>query len=644
MKKIGVLVSNIRIDPQKRVVESMIRYAVKNNIILDIFSCNSSPENTTLHNKAENSIHKLPHFEDYEGVVLFANTLFPASYSNALIEMLKTRKIPVILIATKAEGVSSIGIDNYKAMKTMVSHFIKEHGFRKINYVSTNMFSKEARERHAGYIEALGENDLNIDQDRIYIGDSIWDTPEHAIERFLKNSEGFPEAIVCGDDLLALGICDMLTKYNVRIPEDIAVSGFNGIYDAKNFTPKITTVEYPYEEIGELACFHLIYNEKEHFENKDVIVEPIPIYTQSCGCKENKGVSFEEFKKAHFTEKSKNIRINDDATRMSSEFSSISKLEDFKSVFEKYIKFLECDELYLCLYEGWDNNDSNTDISKNKCLNNKAVIITEERRSEVVIAYVKNKILESKNQREKAFKDMYKNTQKGKTNIYFPINFQGKMFGYLILCDYIFAIESALFPGWLMNVGIALEAICRQRTMDLMVEKLNETYLVDQLTGLYNRMGFNKYAEEILAECKKKSKNFCIMFLDLDSLKAVNDQYGHDEGDRFIRMTADILKEVLGNQAVIMRYGGDEFVAAIGNISIAKIKNAINEIKNRMDSKSEKIDLQYKLSASVGYFNTVPEPDSSLGNYIAIADKSMYEEKRQGSTFILTDFPSKITE
>ena len=637
MKKIAVVVSNIRIDPQKRVVESMIRYAVKNNIVLDIFTCSSSPENTTLHNKAENSIYRLPLYEEYEGVVLFANTLFPASFSNNIVEGFKEKKLPVVLIATRFEGVSSVGIDNHRAMKRMVNHFIKQHGFTKINYIGSNMHSKEARERHSGYIEALTENDIFVNNDRIYLGESGWNDSQKAMEKFMSTFEEFPEAIICGDDLLAITLCEFLSKHNIRIPEDIAISGFNGMYDAKNYSPKITTVEYPYEEIGELACFHIMYNDKNDFKNKDIVVDSIPIFTQSCGCRENKGVSYEEFKKTHFIEKAQNIRINTDTNRMSSDFTSISNLEDFSNIFKKYIKELECNELYLCLYDDWDNNEINTDINKIKCLKNKSIKEREIKKSTVLIAYHDGKDIEDQEEKEKAYQN------KGKANIYFPINYQGKMFGYIVMCDYLFAIESAIFPGWIMNLGIALESVCRQRVMDAMVEKLNETYLIDQLTGLYNRMGFNKYSETILNECKSMEKNFCILFLDLDDLKSVNDMYGHDEGDNFLKTTSEILRKNLDDNAVIMRYGGDEFVAALCGCDSAKIKKIVNDIKREMHENTHKKNKKYKISASIGYFNNIPDKDSKIEDYISIADRSMYEEKKR-SNICSWDIKEKITE
>jgi diguanylate cyclase (GGDEF)-like protein len=392
------------------------------------------------------------------------------------------------------------------------------------------------------------------------------------------------------------------------------------MYDAKNYSPKITTVEYPYEEIGELACFHIFYNDKENFEVKDIFVDPRYIFTQSCGCDENKGVSFEEFRKIHFLEKEKNIRINLDSTRMSTDFITTSKIEDFYEVLKKYIKELECKEFYLCLYEDWYNDEINT---LTKTVND----------IEVVMAYTGGRFIERKTERTKAFRNMNRKVTDGKTNLFFPLNFKGKMFGYLVFCDYYFPIESALFPGWLTNIGIGLEGVCRQRMMDRMVEKLNETYLIDSLTGLYNRTGFDKYSKSILEECKLKEKNICVFFLDMDDLKSVNDRYGHDEGDRYIKSVAEILKRTLGEKAVMMRYGGDEFVAILAGCSMRQTKQYINSIKKEMELKTENEELPYKISSSIGFLNTIPTEKNTIEDFISVADKAMYEDKKHISSY-----------
>ncbi len=87
--------------------------------------------------------------------------------------------------------------------------------------------------------------------------------------------------------------------------------------------------------------------------------------------------------------------------------------------------------------------------------------------------------------------------------------------------------------------------------------------LTDPLTGLDNRRGFLEHAEEARARWALEGVPALLLFVDLDGLKAVNDERGHDEGDELIRAAATLLREVLGDDAVVGRWGGDELVALV---------------------------------------------------------------------------------
>jgi DNA-binding LacI/PurR family transcriptional regulator len=204
----------------------MIQYAVSNNIILDIFSCSSAPENTTLQNQAENSIYRVHTMKNMK-VWLFCEHIIPNTYGSKLINELQDKKIPVVLIASKNQGISSVGIDNFSAMKKLVEHLIHEHNYTKINYIGRDMYNKEARERHAGYIEALAENDQNLNHDKMYLGELDLSKIEETVNRFFEEGREKPEAIVCGDDVIAMRVCDILNHKKIKVPEEVAVTGFN---------------------------------------------------------------------------------------------------------------------------------------------------------------------------------------------------------------------------------------------------------------------------------------------------------------------------------------------------------------------------------------------------------------------------------
>lgn len=88
-------------------------------------------------------------------------------------------------------------------------------------------------------------------------------------------------------------------------------------------------------------------------------------------------------------------------------------------------------------------------------------------------------------------------------------------------------------------------------------------YKTDTLTGLYDRNVIVEYADYLM----KKNVPFCIALIDIDNFKNVNDTYGHEAGDRVIKLVADKLKEEIGNQGLVGRFGGDEFLFVVENIA-----------------------------------------------------------------------------
>ena len=78
-------------------------------------------------------------------------------------------------------------------------------------------------------------------------------------------------------------------------------------------------------------------------------------------------------------------------------------------------------------------------------------------------------------------------------------------------------------------------------------------------------MNINNALENLIHEAINRNENLFILFLDLDGLKSVNDRYGHDEGDSFIKAMGTILRQLHGNGELVMRYGGDEFVVMSRN-------------------------------------------------------------------------------
>ena len=160
-------------------------------------------------------------------------------------------------------------------------------------------------------------------------------------------------------------------------------------------------------------------------------------------------------------------------------------------------------------------------------------------------------------------------------------------------------------------------------------EKLRSLSLTDDLTGLSNRRGFFTLARQQLKVANRLEKRVSLIYADLDNLKEINDSLGHQEGDKVLIETANILKLNFRESDIIARIGGDEFVVfQIGNSDEAKDK-ITERFQNAFQAYNATTKLDYELSISFGIAICEPECSYSLDELLAQADKSMYEEKRK---------------
>lgn len=157
--------------------------------------------------------------------------------------------------------------------------------------------------------------------------------------------------------------------------------------------------------------------------------------------------------------------------------------------------------------------------------------------------------------------------------------------------------------------------------------QLQQFALSDDLTQLYNRKGFFIAVEQLLKSAKRENANICICYFDIDDLKPINDNYGHQVGDKVIILFAQHLKATFREVDVIARFGGDEFVVMCQEsqrLDVAKIVQ-------RLADNIAKVQQQPKVSFSYGYASIKASDvnNDAVENMIKLADDNMYQDKAE---------------
>ena len=163
-------------------------------------------------------------------------------------------------------------------------------------------------------------------------------------------------------------------------------------------------------------------------------------------------------------------------------------------------------------------------------------------------------------------------------------------------------------------------------------QNLKDLVFIDELTGLFNFRGFKHSAENYIKLATRKNEKFLICFIDFDDLKSVNDVHGHLVGSEAIINSAKIIKKTFREADLYGRFGGDEFVILVMDTSMESIPAIDKKLNDCIDKFNEEFENEYKLSLSWGYSEFNPENPYNLDELLNIADKNMYENKRQKKT------------
>jgi DNA-binding LacI/PurR family transcriptional regulator len=159
------------------------------------------------------------------------------------------------------------------------------HGKRQILFLRGPVHQEDSLRREAGYKSALEANGLPFDENLILNGDFERDVAYHAMNEFLENDGHVKfDAVFTGDDDAAIGVLRALQRHGCKIPEDIAVIGFDDLGFAPFLNPPLTTVRAPTEEVGRIATERLFGLLESQPSNEVVILPTKIIFRRSCGC------------------------------------------------------------------------------------------------------------------------------------------------------------------------------------------------------------------------------------------------------------------------------------------------------------------------------------------------------------------------
>ena len=620
-KKIVVVVSGLDEEYQYNIFKGINSFASVHNMNISYIAGFGGMVGSEKFDIGETSIYNLIDYTQFDGALLMTNTFGDNALRNRIFSSVLAAKIPAVVFESRENPeFYDISIDNFGVMKKLVNHIIQHHGAKVINYVSGPLGNPEGKARYDAFISAMEENGLTVDEKRIFYGDFKSYDGKLAIDEFAASRLEAPDAFICANDSMALTVASSLDKLGYKVPDDIMVTGFDNTFSARNSTPSITSVKRPLFLAGEKAA-QIIFNVLEGVEQpRSTILDAEPAYYESCGCKNNSTDDLKEYKKITYRKSedtNNNIHM---VNRLTAGLAEALTPADYFSVIASVIGELECEKFTLCLREDWQENFASD--SGGYELNTYSEFMTAP-------------LIWDKGQRKSVSyfpsREMFPEgfEERSCVNYFLPLHFSERCLGYYIFTNSEFPTYSLLCHTLSMVLSNSLENIRKLSHLNKAMDELNRLYVIDQLCNIYNRNGFINIADDMFKECVANGSQIMISFIDMDGLKFINDNYGHNEGDFAIQRIASIVHNCCENNAICARFGGDEFVYFSPKATHGDAVTLARKLNTALDNINKLLQKPYTISASIGSVVTVAKPGDTLYNIIKLADDKMYDIKKQ---------------
>ena len=151
---------------------------------------------------------------------------------------------------------------------------------------------------------------------------------------------------------------------------------------------------------------------------------------------------------------------------------------------------------------------------------------------------------------------------------------------------------------------------------------------IDYLTGVLNRRGLDIKMQDMVKSSISSGKEFTAVMMDVDNFKDINDSMGHEEGDKAIKIIADILVDIFGRTAFIGRFGGDEFCVITDEMDMNQINEKIDEVRSQVEKQSARNNWPQGVGISCGFRSYNHDSSLTAKQFQELIDKLMYVENQ----------------
>lgn len=622
---VALLTIQFQKDESSKYINALHKQMASHNCKMIVFSSVTDLYVRDKNDHGEEMVYSLFHPECFDYVIVLADTFFNRSdLLHKLVKRTQLVETPIIVINSIIEKCHNIVNDVQNDFGNMIQHVIHTHNKRRLNMIGGIKDNSYSEERITSYRNTLIANNIPVEEERIGYGNFYKEPALKVLHSFIESELPFPEAIICANDAMAIAVAEELIDLGYRIPEDVIVTGYDGITMTQYSTPTISTTFVDCELITD-KIFEImeVLKANPQYAPCNHTISGCFLPRESCGCSVPNG----EHHRKHIMSLVNTIDSMDTNFQLMSQMISLcnnyTNIKDIFSVVNNLWCKTNYSEMWFCTNINFLNPYMN--YSYFLQLNHKKTHIDSFTSQIYVAMHSKGKdwTYGKYTTTTGLLPNLEEVFQRQDSILIVPIHLQGELIGYLPVCGAYSHIELTYFHMFILNFKHILANYKNHHDREDFLSR-------DYLTTMLNRSGFYKNMSYIIESCRSSRSRLTIIIADVNGLKAINDTYGHSEGDFTIFKIGECITKATPANALCARFGGDEFIIAFSTLDESLPNKIVNSIKKQLAQFNKKLQKPYSISASYGICTDYPTTsEQSYDYFIKKADHNMYVNKRE---------------
>jgi diguanylate cyclase (GGDEF)-like protein len=588
---------------------------------------------------------------------------------------------PTVCIGVSLPGHAAV-VPEGDGMGELVRHLVLVHGLTRIAYIGGPQRNLDAIVRRQAFLAALEECGALPQWTRMTEADFTPGSAREAMARILDAGPP-PQAVVCANDAMAIGARSEILHRGLRIPDDIVLTGYDDIEEARTMVPSLTSVNASVYH----QAFRAVESALELLEGAPPLVESIPtklVLRRSCGCRAGSSnfvlprlmvEATNAPQPGHLREilsdptGSEAFLAGLEATFDQAEHAEIDHWEQVLLAAAHPPPSAEVSQVIMEAHSVISQARHGLDLRRRQSLQHlmrdeylamqmlladlsldtlpfrllETLSRFSEARLRILLFHKTLAPLQSPDYASHPFEleiDTWsrrvgepdpdsllplEDDEPGRW-VTLSISMSGEHYGIIQFREWI--SNELILESFRLSLWMIFSSAQKDHREKLAMAELRRLSSRDELTGLLNRRGILEQGEVLVQSARRSASRIGVVLCDLDGLKAINDAHGHSEGDLAIRCLARALEDGFRQSDVVGRLGGDEFVVVTVLGPEGGLEGAIDRVRAALAQRSSETGRSWRARTSAGWMAWDPSDGSTLEQAMKRADDFLYHDKR----------------